>query len=482
MRDWRRPGLLAGTLALGACQAFAPTIPQRMERGPDRDQVPVSLQEEYPKLLDPAPEPAPEGGPRGVHDTPAFEPPSIGGDELVTVEFRGANLSQVVQFIAEQASINILLDPYLDRQVDVSFPSVTMDAALHAVLEEHGMRLVERAEGIYAIELNDGSQPAMASFEVHSIDVGELTESLTSLTSGSSQVIVEPSQNLVVVRGTQGDVDAVRDYLGVADRLKRQVLIEARILEVSLTETFDLGVSAAINGGTIDGDVVDIVQSLASPDDSFEVLFQSESGKVDAAIQAIRELTGVDLVSSPRILAMTGTEAKIAVIREVPYINVTNTTVSDPGTGAGTNVVEEVQLKEAGITMTVTPTIMNGGAIQISVTTQFSEVVGEFQQIPVVDERMLTSNFLVRDRHTVVMGGLMQNKRTEIDKGIPGLMNIPLLGRLFRSDGDELQKREMLVFLTPRIVDDDEAGRLTEVFRGVYTERIREDGVRAVED
>jgi type II secretory pathway component GspD/PulD (secretin) len=111
------------------------------------------------------------------------------------------------------------------------------------------------------------------------------------------------------------------------------------------------------------------------------------------------------------------------------------------------------------------------------ISQELSEVVDVFNQIPVLDRRVINSSFLVHDRSTVVLGGLMQNKRTQIDRGVPGLMEIPWLGRLFRSDDDDLDKRELIVFLTPRIVKPEEAASLKDAFRRTYTQRVRDTGV-----
>jgi general secretion pathway protein D len=258
------------------------------------------------------------------------------------------------------------------------------------------------------------------------------------------------------------------------------VLIEVRILEVTLGDKLELGIAGDALG-SIDGTLFTLMQDLSTGDDSFTTEINSPDGDINATINAMRRLTGTDLVSSPRVLALTGTEATVEVIQEVPYVNVTSTQSGTTG-GVGTSVVEQVMFKEAGVKLKVTPTIQEGGSIHIKIDQELSEVVDTFKDIPVIDKRFLKTDFLVHDRATVVLGGLMQNKRTEVDQGVPGLMDIPVLGRLFRSDDDQLGKREMLIFVTPRIVDSKEAARLTNTFKRVYTDRIRADGVHANAD
>lgn len=464
------------TLALGlcGCQAVAPTIPERQgQPGPAPEDIHLSLLEKYADELAAARAPAPETG----LEPERWTRPKVGGDELLQVEFRDAPLGQVVQFLADQAGLNLHLDSTADRRVDVSFKSITLDDALHTLLERNRCRLVESPPGVYWVEDLDGSLPAVRTFRPRSTSVAGIAENVRALVSGTTTVIVEPSQNLVVVRGTRDDIEIVRDYLSRSDRAQRQVLIEVRVLEVTLGDTFQLGLTHDI-AGSLDGHLFGLMQDLGTSDTSFEFQFTSRDGDVDSTISAIRRLAGTDLVSSPRVLALTGTEASIDVIKEVPYINVTSTQTSS-AVGQGTNVLQEVQFKEAGMKMKVTPTVQDDGSVRIQIDQELSEVVDTFNQIPVLDRRSIKSNFLVQDRATVVLGGLMQDKRTQVDKGTPGLMDIPLLGRLFRSDDDVSEKRELLVFLTPRIIEPDEVALLNGVLKREYSERIRETGVQS---
>jgi general secretion pathway protein D len=328
---------------------------------------------------------------------------------------------------------------------------------------------------VFWVERSDGSQVATASFRAHSIDLASALENLRLLVAQTTTIVLEPTQNLIVVRGSQSDIDNVRRYLAEADQSQKQVLIEVRILEVLLGDSFELGLTHDV-AGSANGHLFSLMQNLSATSNAFELTFDSEDGDVASTIQALRRLTGTDLVSSPRVLALTGAEASIEVIREVPYINVTSTQTAS-GAGQGTNVVQEVQFKEAGVKLKVTPTIQNDGSVRIVISQELSEVVDVFNQIPVLDRRVINSSFLVHDRSTVVLGGLMQNKRTQIDRGVPGLMEIPWLGRLFRSDDDDLDKRELIVFLTPRIVKPEEAASLKDAFRRTYTQRVRDTGV-----
>ena len=471
---WHLLSLGACSLALGACQAFTPTIPERQGLpGPSPEDIQLSLIEKYAAELAANAPAQPE---TGLEPEP-WTRPHVGNDELLQVEFRDAPLGQVVQFLADKAGLNLQLVALPDRRVDVSFKSITLDAALHSVLERNECRLVESPPGVYWVEDLDGNAGAVRTFRPRSASATVIAENVRALVDASTTVVIEPSQNLIVVRGTRDDIEIVRDYLVKADSAQRQVLIEVRVLEVTLGDAFQLGITHDV-AGSLDGHLFGLMQDLSTADTSFEFNFTSRDGDVDSTINAIRRLTGTDLVSSPRVLALTGTEASIDVIREVPYVNVTSTQTAN-GTGQGTSVLQQVEFKEAGMKLKVTPTIQDDGSVRIVIDQELSEVIDTFNQIPVIDRRTIKSNFLVQDRSTVVLGGLMQDKRTQVDKGMPGLMDIPLLGRLFRSDNDTADKRELLVFLTPRIVQPEEAALLNGILKREYSERISETGVRS---
>ncbi len=390
----------------------------------------------------------------------------IAGDELVSLNFRSTPLAEAIQLIAESAGINVYVDAQLHGIVDASFPSVSLDDALASILSRNGLALEEDPPGIFWVRVADGSEAATASFRLHSIGVAQLKPKLEALVSEGTTVVIEENQNLVLIRGTQADAEIVGRFLESADRLRPQVLVEVHLFEVNLDETFELGVEANAQG-TINGNAYTILQSFLTSPTNFQFTLEDSDGDISALVTALREYAALELISSPKVLAITNTEATIEIIEEVPYVNVTSTNDA----GGGSSVLEEVQFKEAGIRLKVTPVVQENAVIQIAVDQQLSEVVGFFNEVPIVDSRQVISQFLVGDRQTTVLGGLMQDERMNRDQGIPVLMNIPFLGRLFRGDQDTSEKRELLLFLTARIVDPKEAARLSRIYQDEFRER-----------
>jgi type II secretory pathway component GspD/PulD (secretin) len=169
-------------------------------------------------------------------------------------------------------------------------------------------------------------------------------------------------------------------------------------------------------------------------------------------------------------MTVSNREASIQVVEEIPYIQVTAVTSGTTG-GVGSTVQETVEFKEAGIRLKVTPTIQGDDILQIVVDQELSEVIDFFNSIPVLDTRKLTTQFLVRDGETVVLGGLMQDRHSEQNRGVPLLMHIPIIGRFFRSDEDSSTKRELLLFVTSRVLDPGQAARLAPVYQQDYLDK-----------
>lgn len=477
LRAFAAASLLASA---SACQAFAPTIAQRAAVEARQD-API----ESSSFVD-IPEP--------LEDEPAFESElsesfaiatpkqaHIAGDELNSFQMRGVELATAIHMIAEAGGVNVYLNAELNRLVDASFPAITLDDALQVLLTQNGLRLVEEPEGIYWVTADDGSQSQTAHFRVQSIDVGSVAEDLAVLISSGSRLVVNEEQNLIVLDGTARDVKLVADYLDSADRLKRQVLLELELVELTLDENFELGMSYAVTDADVGGpNFLTLAQNLSTGAGEFVATLDNTDIPLSATLTALQEYAGVNVLSSPRILAVTKSPAKVQVVTEIPYIRATVET-NVGGGSAGTSTSEEVEFKEAGLTMTVTPTIQEGGVVEIVIDQKFSNVVDFFQSIPVLDSRNLSTVMSVEDGHTAVLGGLIQNAIREDDTGVPMLMDIPLLGRLFRKDEDASQRRQLLVFVTPRIVSNSQSAELAKELRGDYRENLRTSGLKPAE-
>ncbi len=462
----RRVRTLALLLCVSACQTARYPLDER--------RLPVPFH-----VNGPAPPPRAEQTPKeeAVVEDELGPPPQIGGEERLSFELRGMPLGQAVHLIASAADLNVYLDGDLGQTVDASFPNVTLNDALHSILARNDMRLVEDPPGVYWVTSNDGSEEETGAFTVESIDAGEVLQNLTTLVSSDTRVVVDADRNFIMVRGPRSEVELVERYLERVDELKQQVLVELKVVEVSINDEFDFGLALDMTGADVgSNNLFTLLTELSSPRSAFTFAFENATVPLTATLDALDELISVHLVSSPRVLVTTGSEANVSVVTEVPFIQATTSTDVSTG-GVGTSSIEEVQFKEVGVSLKVTPEIQEDGIVQVLMDQQLSEVVDVFLSVPVISTRNMASQFQVEDGHTVVLGGLLQNRTSETDTGVPGLRHIPWLGRLFRAESDFTERRELLLFLTVHVLDPDRAAGLAAQYEADYFERIEAAGL-----
>lgn len=465
--------LAALGLANLGCRAFEPTTKQRSQPRP----------ESYDPLASGLPDADTAASPRADPEPRIPDPVAlagrahVSGDARITLELRGVTLAEALYTVGQYADVNLVLGAGLDEVVDASFPSITVDDALDVLLDQQGLRLIESQPGVFSVVRADGGQAAERRFYLRSARAADVEANLKALIRGGSQIVLDGEQNFVYVRGTQADIDAVERYLDLADRVREQVLVEVRIAEIKLDANFELGLQHILNDLEVGSDTLSLVQDLSTPANAFELTLQTDDGDLMSTLNALERYVGLELVSAPRIVAVNNTVSTIDIVREVPYIK-TSTEVSSGTTGGvGTSVSQEVAFKEVGLKLKVKPIIRQGGLVELEVDQELSEVASFLLGVPAVDKRHVVSRLQIQDRHTLVIGGLMQDRSSRTDEGVPGLTDLPLLGRLFRSDQDTDEKRELLIFLTPRILSPGDVAGVSNAWREQYRARQREMGV-----
>ena len=230
-------------------------------------------------------------------------------------------------------------------------------------------------------------------------------------------------------------------------------------------------------GGSNSG--VDISGGIGSLLDGFNWSLLDSTGAVRAVLTAFADDSLVNVLSAPSIMVLDNQEASIQVGDEVPTISQTETSTGDRG------VIQSVQYRDTGIILNVKPRVNPGGLVTMEVRQEVSTPVAtEISDInsPTIQTRIVESNVAVQSGQTVVLGGLIRDKRANAQGGIPGLYKVPVLGALFGETNNEAERVELVVVITPRVVANaQEAQDLMDDFRirmqGLKDEFLREAGV-----
>lgn len=289
-------------------------------------------------------------------------------------------------------------------------------------------------------------------------------------------VIVNKMSGIVTVLGNQKQQMRVSKYLDtVQSSSQRQVLIEMTIVEVELNDNYQAGVDwqrlSRDNGVGNNG--ASIRSNLLGPSLTVPPFFSlgyndndPNGGNVSATVRLLQQFGNTKVLSSPKIMALNNQTALLKVVNENVFftveLDIREATVDIPERRTFTSEIHTVPV---GLVLSVTPQISDDGFISLNIRPTISRITGfaidpaprlagsEFDNlIPEIQVREIESLLQVRDRRTVVLGGLMQNERESSKDGIPGLSRIPKLGKLFSKTTDKMVKTELVIFLKPTIV------------------------------
>lgn len=285
----------------------------------------------------------------------------------------------------------------------------------------------------------------------------EMEKKITDImTKNVGKVRVDKRSNKVYVTDTPAKIQEVATIISAFDERHREVLIEAKIVKVILSDQFKMGVDWAA-----------LVQKYHNLDlrGSFSVLAAADKrGKLSigttddysVVIEALNKIGTTNTLSSPRITTINNEEAKILVGSTEPYVTTTTTT---PASGP-TTTAESVSFIDVGVKLFVTPTINEESYITMKIKPEVSSVTdylptSQNNKIPIVETSNAETTVMVKDGVTIVIGGLIKDELIETVNKVPLLGDIPLLGFVFRNKDKLMKKTELVVFLTPHIITGD---------------------------
>lgn len=302
---------------------------------------------------------------------------------------------------------------------------------------------------------------------------------ITSFNSNGVSIIADGSQNALVVKADPQLMREIESAIQQLDTRRQQVLIEAAIIEVEGTDADQLGVQWALGdlssgiglinfdnigaslknvaagyltgGAAGAGSAIGAGTSLVLGD--YREGSDGSRKLYGAMIQALKEKTKSNLLSTPSIVTMDNEEAYIVVGENVPFV-----TGSLSTNGGVANPYTTIERKDVGVTLKVVPHIGEGGTLRLEVEQEVSDVKankGQAQDL-VTSKRAIKTSILAEHGQTIVLGGLISDNSIYSRQAVPGLGAIPGLGRLFRSDGQSNQKRNLLIFIHPTIVGDSQ--------------------------
>lgn len=282
---------------------------------------------------------------------------------------------------------------------------------------------------------------------------------------GKVSVTADEANNALLILTTPRAWATIEMALRQLDAEPLQVLLEAAIAEVTLTDELRYGVQYFLQSDHHQG-VLTATSSttITPPVPGFSYMF-SDGTDIRIILDALSAVTNVEVISSPEVLVLNNQTARLQVGDQVPVATQQAVSVTDPDAP----IVNSIQYYDTGVILEVTPRVNRGGMVMMDVSQEVSDVTETDTSTlnsPTIRQRKISSSVAIRDGETIALGGLIKDNRTQTKSGIPILKDMPVVGNLFRSTGDERTKTELMVLITPRVVDNLERARtVTEELR-----------------
>lgn len=282
----------------------------------------------------------------------------------------------------------------------------------------------------------------------------------------SIRVIADEVNNALLIMATAAQYTQVQEALKKLDIIPLQVLIEATIAEVTLTDNLSQGLEWFFKnelGSRVGQAQLDLgAAGLTALTPGFSYAITS-AGAVRAVLSALASESKLKVISSPSLMVLNNQTATIQVGDQVPI-----TTQQQQSTATTANIVNSVEFRDTGVLLTVTPRVNAGGLVTMEISQEVSDVVPNPTDplTPTIQQRKINSTVAIQSGETVVLGGLIRESDSSSSSGIPGLHNLPLIGLLFGQDSDDRRRTELVVLITPRAVQGATQARdITNEFR-----------------
>jgi len=434
--------------------------------------------------------------------------------QRISMDFKDADLTNVFRIIAEVSNLNIITADDVKGKVSLRLVNVPWDQALDIVLRSKSLgaaqegnvlriaplaslrkeeqdrldtqKLVDqsRQEGLNrAAEFITMQQAVFDTIPVSYSKASELLAKIKPLGSKFGKLDSDDRTNVLIIRDLPKHIAEMKALVATLDTATPQVLIEARIVEVDTTFTRELGVQwggayrgtngskqygitgvTDASGASVPGAPINAATTnpftATNPLPTYAVNLPAAIGlgsgggiafgilkdnlRLDLSLTALESSGKGKIISSPKVVTTDNKEATIEQGTQIPY-----STVSASGTN--------VQFIDATLSLKVTPHITPDGRVSMKVDVKNDSQgdVAPGSNTPSINKKKATTEVLIRDGETTVIGGILQITRNESSSGLPWLSKIPVLGYLFRTDRNTTQNRELLIFITPRILKQE---------------------------
>jgi len=377
----------------------------------------------------------------------------IQGERLVSMDFENADIRTVLRAFADIGRVNIVATKGVQGTVTLKLRNLPWKQALKAVLEINGFSMIEEDNIIKvmtAAEMEDSKKAMKLETRIFNVKFAEaekLEGVISGMLSSRGSIKVESRTNSLIVTDIPMVMSRIEDILARVDNPTPQVLVKAKLVEVNYGALRELGIVWRA------GNMEDVRTSthtgaeLSVPPPSSNAAFYFgkllSQAQLDLVISTLEDENKANVLSEPSILVADNQEAMILSGKKIPIVT---------RDFAGNQII---QFFDVALKLTVTPHISPDGKIVMDLHPVISDIAGEAPGAvgPVISSQEAQTKLTVNNGETVVIGGIIKTQSQDIKKGVPLLSSIPIIGNLFKYTKHEVNKTELMIFVTPQIVE-----------------------------
>jgi type II secretory pathway component GspD/PulD (secretin) len=355
-------------------------------------------------------------------------------NKKINVQFQQTDIKTVLKFFSTEFDLNIISGPDVEGEISFSLSEVNPIDAFNAILATHGYSwmLENNIIKVYIFH-------PVEAFDLNYAPASEVEVTIKQLLSKEASISIDTGSNSIIIKAPFGDLEKIRPIIKGLDSKPRQVLVEVQIIEVQEEKIKSIGFDLSYKNQESENESEQ--QTSSKTGLTIEVLKNS----ISATLEAIKTNSDIDILARPKILAINHKPASLITGQRLGY----KTSISSATTGM---VSESVNFLDVGTKLTFTPHIAENGDILMEIKPEISEGTISAEGLPNETTTETETSVLVKDGQTILIGGLIRNKKTNEKYSIPLLSDIPFLGNLFKNEYNNNQKVETIVLITPHLI------------------------------
>ncbi len=391
---------------------------------------------------------------------------------LVSLDADEASLPAVLKILAEKGELNIITGPGVTTgKITIHMKDVPVEQAVNLVVRAAGLAYERIGNSILVADTKSLQDETGLSSYIVSLKYADANDVKTALKGLTEKIEVDRGSNRLIIVTSPRIISEIESIVAQLDRPAQQVMLEARIVEVSTDDIIKLGIDwnqlsrqnfvfvegnyDTLTGGEGGGELkgLKVFQNSPGTNDVFQLRNFSRIAQVYRASIDLAITNGnARVLANPKVATLNGRKASMLVGSRIPFV-VTGTMFA----GGGAAQTQQVQREEVGIKLSITPLINADGYITTLIEPEVSSVVGfkgQNNDLPIVATRQVSTTVRLRDGGSVIIGGLLSEERTTTVTKVPLLGDIPLLGYLFQHKGTSTSKKDLVIEVTPRILPE----------------------------